>query len=252
MDQITYRTSDNTRWGIGQGSDLSATQVDINFWYLYTLITLLDEQINHNGGLNGIASFSVSGNSLYVTMNSGLVFGPYTLPTSSWNPRGLWQSSTPYAVNDVIYDGNAVYLVIFAHTSGTTFSPTANDGSGHFYYKLIFQDAQQTRNFALYAQGSVQANEVLQQYITTDAFTLPYGLTGSQAVQGVATTTNVSYSIAKNGTVIGSVDFTPTSVSFTFTAQVSFAIGDILSIIAPAVPDNTQANVSITLQAILS
>ena len=38
---ITYRTTDFTKWGAGQGANLTNVQVDDNFWFLYELIVAL-------------------------------------------------------------------------------------------------------------------------------------------------------------------------------------------------------------------
>lgn len=131
---ITYRTTDLAQWGSGQGSNLSATQVDTNFWTLWEAV----QSVTAETGV-GIASATVDGDQLTFTLTDATTLGPFTLPTIALNPRGNWEASTGYAVNDIVYATGNVYLVIFDHTSEETFSAGANDGDGHDYYRLLFE-----------------------------------------------------------------------------------------------------------------
>jgi len=274
VSSITFRTTDFTKWGAGQGSNLTNVQVDDNFWFLYELIVALQEE--GSGGDGGIASFSVVGASLFVTLTSGAVLGPYPLPVAQWNPRGAWAPTTAYAIQDVVSNGGALYLVIFPHTSGATFNANANDGAGHNFYALLLAEPSAilpaggaalavlakhsatdfdtewltlTRNLTLFVAGQPGANELLLYYVAPEAFTLPAGLTNSRAGSTTAAAAAVSYGLFKNGVAIGSVNFAPTT--FTFTAAVSFAPGDVLTIVGPTVPDAAQANIGIVLVATL-
>ena len=129
---IIYRTTDGARWGAGLGSNLSAAQVDGNFWELHEAI----QNVTVQNGV-GIASASVSGNQLSFTLTDNATLGPFTLPTISLNPRGAWQAGTVYAVNDLVTNNGSVHLVIRAHTSAALFDPGANDGNGHDYYAVL-------------------------------------------------------------------------------------------------------------------
>jgi hypothetical protein len=42
VGSLTYRTDDLTRWGTGQGSDLDAPVIDLNFWTLFDAIRTLE------------------------------------------------------------------------------------------------------------------------------------------------------------------------------------------------------------------
>lgn len=131
---ITYRTTDLGQWGTGLGSNLTAAQIDENFWTLYNLI----QSSSATTGV-GVASASVNDSQLSFTLTDGTILGPFTLPTISLNPRGLFALSTTYAVNDVFTAAGCVYIVIYPHTSSDTlFDQYANDGAGHNYYQLLF------------------------------------------------------------------------------------------------------------------
>ena len=278
VDTVTFRTTDGTRWGTGQNSDLSATQIDINFWTLHEAILGVQTDITSGGA--GIDYFSVVGRNLFVTLTDHTVLGPYVLPVAQWNFRGPWEPITIYDVMDVVTENGATYLVIFAHTSQATFNAGANDGSGHDFYGLLLAQPQDelpaggtvgqvlakatgspyntewttlTRNLALYIEGKPTASELLLQYVCPEEMTLPLTLVGSIAIQGTETTAAVSYGLYKNGVAIGSVNFlpSPADATFTLTEPVQFNPGDVLTIVGPATPDANQANISITLVALL-
>lgn len=129
---IIYRTSG--AWGSGQGSDLTAVQVDGNFF-------------DHDGRIEyletnppvavSIDHFETAGDQFYVHLTDSTILGPYQLPIIEWNFRGPWLPATGYLVYDVVTESNAVYLVVFDHTSEATFDAGANDGLGNDYYSLL-------------------------------------------------------------------------------------------------------------------
>jgi hypothetical protein len=132
---IVYRTSGP--WGSGQPADLTPAQVDNNFYFLDQLINQLSSEIS-GGAVVSIATITATGNIMTITLTSGTVIN-LTIPVATFRWRGNWAPTTTYAVNDIIVDGNTgnVYLVLFAHVSGASFNPGANDGLGHYYYQLM-------------------------------------------------------------------------------------------------------------------
>jgi hypothetical protein len=131
---ILYRTSGP--WGAGIGANLSAAQVDGNFYDVSTRVRFLEQ---NPARPVQITTFAVQSGSLYIHMSDGSVQGPLPLPKISWNFRGNWTVSTAYAVSDVfVGPDSAVYIVKFAHTSSATnFDPNANDGMANNYYGLL-------------------------------------------------------------------------------------------------------------------
>jgi len=93
---------------------------------------------------------------------------------------------------------------------------------------------------------------VLMRFSVNRPFSLPSGLTGSFAESVVAPTGSPSYSIKKNGTAIGSIDFTGNVAAFTFSTTTSFVQGDILTVEAPAIADATHDELSWTFAATLA
>lgn len=92
-----------------------------------------------------------------------------------------------------------------------------------------------------------------QQYsfIASRAFQLPASLTGSKAWIGTNPTATLTMTLNKNGSSIGTVVFSTSGVpTITFASAVTFAIGDVLTIVAPASADATGADIALTLNGV--
>jgi hypothetical protein len=174
----TYRTDDLARWGTGQGFNLTAAQVDINFW---DLVQRMIAQEARPDPAAGIDHFEIVGVNMYVHMTDATVLGPYVLPVATFRDRGTWAPSTVYSVMDTFTVNGGLYVVIFDHTSGSTFDPGANDGSGHDYYQLMIQ----TPGSSLPSGGAV--GQLLKKTTTTD-YAVGWGFTSADAVDFVPAT----------------------------------------------------------------
>src|SRR5215469_6787311 len=97
--------------------------------------------------------------------------------------------------------------------------------------------------------GPATANLVVQRFVFAGTVMFPAGLTGSQGTAGVAATATTTYSIKKNGANVGTMVFGggATTATFTMAAATTFTAGDILTLVAPASPDATLANLAWTL-----
>jgi hypothetical protein len=108
-------------WGSGKGSDLVASEIDNNFWSLAEAIFALE---NDPASPVGIATITVSGTQMTITLTDGTVLAPVTLPVLTFRWRGEWEPATGYAVLDTIsHAATGIYMVQIAHTSGSTFDP---------------------------------------------------------------------------------------------------------------------------------
>lgn len=277
-DNLTYRTDDLTRWGTGQGSNLDAPQIDLNFYILWAAVQALED---HAQNVAQIASMHAIGDQFYVTLTDSSVIGPITIPTAQWHFRkDGWLPLTIYDANDVFNRNGATYLVNLDHTSQASFSPTATDGLGHDLYSLLLESPENmlptggtagqrlvkstgspfatewTSDFvrlATFVAGLPNPNELIWQYGVVDHMTFPEGLVGSVVYAATSNVTDVSWTIAKNGAAIGSIDFTtsPNEINVTFASDVACIPGDVITLHAPLVPDPAQADISITLVALL-
>jgi hypothetical protein len=90
---------------------------------------------------------------------------------------------------------------------------------------------------------------VLARYPFPRTVVFPAGLTNSQGVAGTAATAQTDFDIKKNGSSVGTMRFAAagTTASFIMASQTSFAAGDILTLVAPASPDATLANIGFAL-----
>lgn len=260
-DAVTFRTTDSLRWGPGQGSNLTATEIDINFWVLLSAVQSLQAAANTNAGIDHLV---IANNQLFVHLTNHFVLGPYTLPVAQWNFRGDWRPSTAYDAFDVVTDSRSVYLVLLAHVSNSLFSPNASDGIGHNWYGLLLQAAPpelpqtgvhgqvlqwqtspgdvrwftQTRNIGLYLETPPDPIEYVVEYAFTESTLFPAGLVQSQFSVGTRPTGDQEFDLFMDGGPIGSVTFHPTGpATIVFLADTTFAAGQVLSVKGPSVPD---------------
>lgn len=132
---ITYRTTDGAKWGTGKGSNLTATEVDENFWDVAERVRELED---NPPVAVGIDSVSVDGNAFSVTLTDSTVLGPFALPQISWDWKGEWTAATPYLAYDTVEQSGTVYLVQIGHTSEAPFDPDRLI-SGEQVYKALFE-----------------------------------------------------------------------------------------------------------------
>lgn len=97
--------------------------------------------------------------------------------------------------------------------------------------------------------GVPGASAIVTRVPVARAVTFPSGLTGSIAKASVAATASTVFDVQKNGSSVGSITFAATASSATFTAAsaITLAAGDLLSIVGPATPDTTLANIGFVL-----
>lgn len=107
----------------------------------------------------------------------------------------------------------------------------------------------QPYDMAMFAPGVLANSQKLTRVNMARAVTFPSGLTGSYATAGVAATASTTFTITRNGTSIGSINFaaSATTGTFTFSSAVTTAAGDIIQVTGPSTADATLADVSITL-----
>lgn len=129
----TFRTTDNARWGAGKGANLTPLEVDENFWDLMERIAAVEADPPEPVGIDTI---TVTDNTFTVHLTDGNSQGPFTLPSARFTVVP-WTASTLFAPNTFVTEAGNTYLVLIAHTSGLSFDPNANDGSGHELYGLL-------------------------------------------------------------------------------------------------------------------
>jgi hypothetical protein len=255
---LTYRTAG--AWGAGKGSRLNAVEVDTNFYDLQQAVNALQD----NPVLPAeIEDISLTGNVLRVTLSSGTFFD-VELPHPAFNPTGNWAPNTDYAANDLFkatdpdtaLDG--LYYVNRNFTSDSVFLPNAGVGTGG---ALPFA----SKLFDIPAAGGGGGTVTVDLGVNTFVSGKPGdGMTSGDTVWGimadvemyapanlagcrikldvVPTTLPYVISIAKNGDIVGTIQWDTNGVNGdagTFAAPIQLEPGDLFQLLAPSPVDDT-------------
>lgn len=122
--------------------------------------------------------------------------------------------------------------------SGASWSPFSGGGGGSTSYGIIF-----------FIGGKPSSGETVVMFPVAIEFSLPISLTDSAGRALTASTSNVAFSIQKNGTPVGTVVFNASATAtFTFASAVTFNAGDIFSVVAPTPQDATLQDIGISLK----
>jgi len=103
-------------------------------------------------------------------------------------------------------------------------------------------------DLGLFIPGQPAATALVFQYVFPRGVSFPTSLTGSTGRAATGATSLASFALRKNGTNVGSVDFTAGQAvaSFTLAGGASFAAGDVLELLAPTPQDATLADISLS------
>lgn len=109
-------------------------------------------------------------------------------------------------------------------------------------------------DLALSTSGKPSVSEKVLRFKTPRAYKISNVQTGASAVAQAAATAASVFTIAKNGTQIGTITFSAGSATGTISipSATNFAVGDLLTITAPATQDTTLTDLDITLLATLT
>jgi hypothetical protein len=247
---LVFRTDDVTRWGDGKGSNLTPTEVDLNFWILLELI--IDLQ-NNPTQPNEIISITSVDNELTITLADSTTWGPFPLPLATWTWRGNWAPNTAFEKFDLFNQSNGLYLVLQDHTSNSVFDSEDGNIAGRYYSHLIPYPV--TMDIGFFFPGlpgtGIDLLNPMFSYLAAHTFFLNAELPLSRASVDVAFTSDTSFDIQINDLVIGSVDFgaADLNATFTFDDDVQFVPGDKLKVMRPTSIDATAVNLTVTFAA---
>ena len=102
---IVYRTAG--AWGGGKGSNLTAAEVDSNFYDLHGRVDTLESGSMAPAEIDDI---TVLGREITITLTDARSFGPFDLPRTYFSWRGEWAPTTNYYSNDVVsVAGDGIY-----------------------------------------------------------------------------------------------------------------------------------------------
>lgn len=117
-----------------KGAPITAAEHDANIHNLDDRVTAIETD---PPSAVSIASISVSGDAMSITLTDATVLGPFALPAITHPLRDAWAPATSYSKYDWFYANGVTYEVLRDHTSAATFDPAANDGAGHDYYAAV-------------------------------------------------------------------------------------------------------------------
>jgi hypothetical protein len=121
---VIYRTTGP--WGAGIGRNLTAAEVDGNFYDQQTHLANLEDSRPQP---DDITSVSTNGTQLTFHLESGATLGPVDLPVLYWRWRDEWEPFTIYAAMDTFsVSEQGLFLTLLDHTSGAEFDPAATTG----------------------------------------------------------------------------------------------------------------------------
>jgi hypothetical protein len=122
---VIYRTTGP--WGPGVGRNLTAAEVDGNFYDQQVHLSSLEDSRPQPDDIVGV---STNGIQLTFHLQSGATLGPVDMPVLYWRWRDEWTPFTIYAVLDTFsVVGQGIFLTLQDHTSGATFDPAATGGT---------------------------------------------------------------------------------------------------------------------------
>ena len=145
-------------------------------------------------------------------------------------------------------------------TNGSYFELTAVDGANQPGIYLGVSDvwqyvgvtqASQAYDLAVTVTGVPGDGDIVMRFVATRRFTLPALFAGCKASAAVAATASTVFDLKQNGSAIGSITFAASGTTGSFAQSgsgvMTFAVGDVLTISAPATADTTLADISVTL-----
>lgn len=110
----------------------------------------------------------------------------------------------------------------------------------------------QAYDLFLFAPGILTASQKIAVLKMTRAITLPVNFGGSQVSVGTNPTNPATISVKKNGVEFGTIAIATNGVVTLTATATSFAVGDVISIVAPVGADATLSDLAITLVAALA
>ena len=190
--------------------------------------------------------------------------------SGSWSYQLIAPAAVPTFGSSIVSgttNGQQYYLTAI-YTAPASGNPTGTTASAVYPVGLYIYDLASTTwraalpilstpyDLSAYVPGVPTASADLLIFVATRAFTIPANFAGSLAKSLIAATASTVYQLQLNGSNVtnGTITFAASGTSATFgsISATSVAIGDIISIVAPASPDSTHANISFTILANLT
>lgn len=205
------------------------------------LTELLDFDLT--GGDGNVTTLQFQRNVFFRAINATAAPRNITLPA---NRRGLILFES-----DV---GNTKTVTLVRGTATVVMQPgrlyaVRLDGTSNGLFGRDIGGVNEPNDFHVFLRGVMVNSQLCLRQKATRAFTLPQNLTFSLASATANATASTTITLKKNGSSIGTIVFAlgASTGTFTFSAAVSFAVGDVFTIEGPATADATLADVTLDL-----
>jgi hypothetical protein len=237
---IIFKNTD-TRWGAGVERRLTSLEVDENFFEVIERIIALEE--NPIQPME-IQSIEVDGTEMTITLSDGLTtFGPFELPQAAFNFVGDYAPGE-YSRMDVFLEDQGMYLVLEDHEAPTEFNPLLTVGPSPCYqlifpYPTFFLPGFFVPGMPGYG---IDPDRPIFQYVFDRDVYWPAETTEDVPGEAYADipedeTPGITFPIAKNGVLVGSLTFGPGENVGVFERDsdddIQFTRGDRLSFLNP-------------------
>lgn len=256
---LLFRTDDPSRWGTGIGVDLTAPQIDQNFYALQSAINSL---ISDPSSPVNIVSITSNGNQLTFNMSDGSTVGPVYLPVLQFNWRGDWEPETQYLQLDVFQVPSVgLFAVLVNHVSADTFDP-AYQVDSQAAYLTMFEFAPPVNliyDVGFYYAGLLSSIDSGIIYIYQEPMVrkvllpaTPFAGSEHQAyLETAPTTEDQTIGIFWDDTLIGNILFSigENQGTVSITADQPINMGERLSVGKPSAADATAAGLSVVFAA---
>lgn len=237
---ITYRTTDNGKWGAGSGANLTPAQVDNNFWSLHE--RLLELELYPPEGVT-IVDITLVGDQMTILLSDTSTIGPLTVPTAAFEWTDEFQAAHDYKPFDLLIANDKLYMVLNAHTSGANFVMGPN-------YRYLY-DLPRAFDVALFVAQrpgyGIPSGEPIAAFLSVRDWFLLENAPGSMARLRVASGAPLQLVVMQNDTEIGTITFSSGNPEGVFDInEVQFTSGDVLVIIGPEEVDSLAKDLAIT------
>ena len=199
------------------------------------------------------ASLSSTATTMSVSSTTGL---PSSLASGQFIPMTLTPASSP---------GSAYEIVYVTGISGSTLTvERGQEGTSALNWNasdIVFSTNTAETTASIFGlpydiasgvSGPIGASQYVLFFIAPRIIDVPSNFSGSYAEVLTAFTSAATYTIYHNGTSVGTISFSASGTSGTFSTATAFTMnpGDTMTIQAPSTADATAANLAITIKAI--
>ena len=140
------------------------------------------------------------------------------------------------------------------YADGTNWDPLSDgteqyvwfDGSAWKAFGTIGASSASVYDTGGYYLGAPGASTVMMRHVFVRAVSFPANMANSKASAGTAATAATDFDLKKNGSSFGTMRFAAgaTTCSFVGVSATTFAVSDVLTVVSPASPDATLADIA--------